>query len=96
MRSVSREGVSIMKTCKCKCLKGKCGCKHKKKFKKIHVIPILALITCFQLLAPKNIKKSLPGKALKYSLACAWGCVVAISIIKTIRIVNKGKKKRRK
>ena len=52
-----------MKTCKCKCLKGKCGCKHKKKFKKIHVIPILALITCFQLLAPKNIKKSLPGKA---------------------------------
>ena len=46
------------------CCKGIC-CKNKKHRKKTHILPILAIITCFQLLAPKSIKKSLPGKALK-------------------------------
>lgn len=76
---------------KCKCLKGGCKCKHKKK---LPVIPILALITCFQLVAPKSIKKSIPGKALKYSLAFAWGGIAVFGLLKIFKVTKKFKKKK--
>ena len=74
----------------CKCTKGcKCGRKHKKK---LPVIPILALVTVFQLLAPKSIKKSIPGKALKYALAFAWGGIALFGILKISKFTKKLKK----
>ncbi len=73
------------------CCKGIC-CKNKKHGKKTHILPILAIITCFQLLAPKSIKKSLPGKALKYSLAAAWACIAAVSLFKIIKVFKPKKK----
>ena len=75
----------------CRCSKG--GCKCKKHKKKLPVIPILALITCFQLVAPKVVKKSLPGKALKYSLAFAWGGIALFCILKVFNFTKKIKKK---
>jgi len=74
---------------KCKCLKGCCKSKHRKK---LPMLPILALITCFQLVAPKSVKKSLPGKALKYSLAFAWGGIALFGLLKIFKITKKRKK----
>lgn len=74
-----------------KCCKGKCCCKRKNRRKK-HILPILALITCFGLLAPKSIKKSLPGKALKYSLAAAWACIAVVSVLKITKVLKPKKK----
>ena len=82
---------------KCKCFKGgcKCGCKRKHKTK-LHIIPILALITCFQLIAPKAVKESVPGKALKYSLTFAWGGIALFGILKIVGFAKKTKKKIKK
>ena len=79
---------------KCKCLKGgcKCGCKRKHKAK-LHALPILALITCFQLVAPKSVRKSVFGKALKYSLVFAWGGIALFGILKIAGVTKKKKKK---
>lgn len=73
------------------CCKGKC-CKNRKHRKKAHILPILALLTCFGSLAPKSIKKSLPGKALKYSLAAAWACIAVVSVLKIAKVFKPKKK----
>lgn len=75
------------------CCGGKCCKKHGKHGKKLHILPILALLTGLELIAPKVIKKSLPGKALKYSLIGAWGCIAAFNLFKVIKLFKPKKKK---
>lgn len=76
-----------MKKCSTKSCCGKC----KGKKGKVHILPVLALLTCFQLLAPKSIKKTIPGKALKYSLAFAWGGIALFHILKITKVLRKKK-----
>ncbi len=82
-----------MKNCKCK--KGCCKRKGHKGCKRGQILPILALLTCFGLLAPKKVKSSVPGKALKYALAFAWGGIALHTILRVYFRVRKHKKHRK-
>ena len=74
---------------KCKC-KGKCKC-----CKYIFVLPVLAIITFVQLIAPKKYKKSLPGKCVKYTLLITWIGILLHSILAIVITCKKGKKRKK-
>ena len=75
------------KKCNCKC---KCKC-----CKYIFVLPVLAVITFFQLIAPKKYRKSLPGKFAKYTLLVMWIGILLHSILAIFGASKKGKKHKR-
>ena len=68
------------KKCKCKC------CKY------IFFLPVLAIITFIQLIAPKKYKKSLPGKIVKFTLLFTWVGILIHSILAVVLSCKKCKK----
>ena len=69
--------------------KGKCKCKC---CKYIFFLPVLAILTCIQLIAPKKYKKSIPGKCAKFTLLFVWIGILLHSIIAIAVVSKKGKK----